>query len=133
MAAVQLVETDAALTGGEHGVVFLGADALAPGVLARELARTWWGGVIRLEGPLAPYLLRAAPAWAAARLLGEPITEADDGALALEAVCAAIGEPRLREALRTFAADARGGWLTFDDFLEVLGPSGAATLRNRLR
>ncbi len=133
LAAVHLVEAGAATTRGAFGVVFLGADAHTPGVLARELARTWWGGQIRLEGPGADFVLDALPAWAAARLGETPVGPAAPGVAALDAVAAAIGDPRLREALRTFAADGRGGWLTVEDLLHLLGPSGAETLRGRLR
>jgi hypothetical protein len=131
VADVHAVETGAPATRGTPGLVLLGADAHNPAALVRALARTWWGGHIKVEGPGATHWLDAVTAWAAQRL-AEAADSTGPGRL-LEAVRRAIGEPALREALRTMAAEARTTWLSMDDVALLLGPQGAVVLRRGLR
>ncbi len=129
LAEVHLVEAGGDSTRGTPGLVLLGGDADAPGVLARELARTWWGGAIRVEGAGARRFINGLSSWTASRIAITDIAEPEPVA----GVRAVVGDARLRETLRTIAADARGGWITMDDVFAALGAQGAAALRAGLR
>ncbi len=129
LAEVHLVEAAADSTRGYPGLVLLGGDAAAPGVLARELARTWWGGEVRVDGAGARRFINGLLLWTASRIA---ITDTSEPEL-LAGVRAVVGDARLRETLRTIAADARGGWITMDDVFAALGAQGAAALRAGLR
>lgn len=124
---VHLVATEDAATRGHAGIIALGADLFEPGVIARELARTWWGGAIRLAGEDAAAVQEAVVSWSGDRIAGRAAPHS------LDAVAAAITLPRLREALRSLAAEARDGWLTAADFYAAIGPQGAAAFRATLR
>ncbi len=129
LAEIHVVEAGADATRGSHGLLLLGADHAEPGVLARELARTWWGGAIHVEGAGARSFVDALVQWTASRIA----RPGADGVEPLARVRDVVGDARMRETLRTLAADGRGGWLTMDDVYAAFGSQGAAVLRGGLR
>lgn len=131
-----LVETTWPETIGGPAIIFLGADAGSPFVLRRELARTWWGGVVRETGA-ARGLVAALAEWSARSLGGD---DASSGPAASPPDVAAIdearqlaGDARFREAVRTLLVESRGGEPAVDAFLGVLGDTAAAPIRTILK
>jgi len=118
-----LVETAWDETRGGPAILFLGRDADTT-TIRRELSRTWWGGVVRGERATGTLVERELPEWSLTLFDARRPAPA-----ALAAALAAAGEPRWREALRTFLAESRDGGPALATFLRVLGDSAAQSLR----
>jgi len=122
-----LVETAWAGTRGGGAALFVGADASELAV-ARELSRTWWGGAVAADPRTAALLLEALPAWSAALATGDT-SRLDDAAHALVVARRTAGDPRFREALRTFVAESRDGTAAIARLYDVLGDEAASSVR----
>jgi hypothetical protein len=88
--------------------VFVGRDA-TPGVVRRELARTWWGGYVRPDSATPVFVTDWLPQWSG--WLTDSASSGDTGRVrdAFERAVTLAGSARLREALRALAAEGRGG------------------------
>ena len=126
-AEITLVETDAPTTRGATGIVFLGRDA-APPVLLRELARTWWGGYVPADSAAPRLVAEWMPSWSVWSLIGMPAEATGAERDAWACLGAALGGPRLREVLRTFAAAGRDG-ASSALLLSLLDPAISTALR----
>ncbi|MFI5280960.1 MAG: hypothetical protein ACHQU1_10715 [Gemmatimonadales bacterium] len=127
LAELTVVETPAPQTRGGGGAVFLGADASAF-TLAREISRTWWGGLVRADATNAVLVTGALPLLAA-RLATNDSSIANDSRLrALDEARGIAGAPRFREALRTFVFESRGDSAATARLLDALGPEAAAAM-----
>jgi len=129
-----LVETAWPHTHGAAGILFLGADAGAPTTIARELSRTWWGGLVRDDSAAGRLIDEALPAWSATlidpvRVRLIPQREIPQAARAVMASRSLAGDARFRVALRTFIADSRRRAPALNELFELLGDSAAAPLR----
>ncbi len=141
-AEVALIETAWPVSRGAPAAIFIGADVrtaeAAPFILRRELARSWWGGVVRAEGPATALVSDALPAWSASLVVpgATPAGDASSGGAAAAAVARArraAGEARFREAIRALIVESRGGAPALDAFLSQIGEQAAAELRNGIR
>jgi len=129
-AELTLVETPWRETRGGPGVVYAGADLRGPAsafVMRRELARSWWGGVVRAEGVGSGLIGDALPAWSATLLPGPvPDSAVFSGLLDARRIA---GDARFREAIRTLLLQSRDGPPALEPFLAVLGDSAAVAIR----
>jgi hypothetical protein len=128
LAEVTVVETPAQQTRGGGGAVFLGADASAA-TLARELSRTWWGGLVRADSTNAALVAGALPLFAVRLATHDSSNTSDPGLRALDDALGIAGAPRFREAIRTFVLESRGDTAATARFLDVLGPEAAGAVR----
>jgi hypothetical protein len=126
-AELALVETAWGETRGGAAILFVGRDADTT-TIRREISRTWWGGVVRSDRSSGSLVEDALPEWSLTLL--DPRRAAPP---ALAAAAAIAGEPRWREALRTFIAESRDGGSALAAFGRVLGDSAAVPLRPLLR
>ncbi len=130
---IGVVETAWRETRGGPGVIYLGADARSPSTgdntIRREVSRSWWGGMVRANGPAERLISELLPAWSVT-LAGGP---ADSTANAIEGIRRAAGDAAFREAIRTFILASRGGVPALDSFLSALGDSAAAKAREVIR
>jgi hypothetical protein len=87
-----------------------------PGVIVREIARTWWGNSVAPAGPASAWILEGLPAWAAVAARG--VTEGDT-----------VRQRLVREAETSWHAAAPGQ----DDPLSrvPITESGAGLLRTK--
>jgi hypothetical protein len=133
-AEVSVVETAWSQSRGGPGVVYLGADARQPGaaasILRRELARSWWGGMVKAEGPAARLVGELLPAWSAA-LAGDSASSPESRTI--ERIRTTAGDAAFREAIRTLIAESRGGPPAISSFLALLGEEAAAGVRAAIR
>lgn len=134
-AEISVVETAWSQSRGGPGVVYLGADARAPAaaapILRRELARSWWGGMVKAEGPAARLVGELLPAWSAA-LAGDS-TASSAESQTIERIRATAGDASFREAIRTLIAESRGGPPAISAFLALIGDEAAAQTRSAIR
>jgi len=133
LADLALVETSWPATEGGPGVLFLGADAGNTGVIQRELARTWWGGLVRSADSLVSVALPEWSALVVAEQTPAPVSDLPPGAQRLELARRSAGDARFREALRTLLVESRSAPVATADFLRLLGDTAAIPLRNFLR
>ena len=129
---VTIVETRGQETRGGGGAVFLGADASAV-VLARELSRTWWGSLVRVDSLNAVLVTGALPLFAARLATGDSSLANDARLRALDDAARIAGAPRFREAIRTFMLESRSDSTPTARFLDVLGAEAAATVRQLIQ
>jgi hypothetical protein len=132
-AEVTLVETPWRETQGGPAALFVGADLRTPAgsfIVRRELARSWWGGVVRATGPAAWLISELLPAWSASLIPGATV---DTSATALEATRQIAGDARFREAIRTFLAESRDSPPAVEPFMTLLGDSAASSIRALMR
>jgi hypothetical protein len=126
-AELALVETMWSETRGGPAILFIGRDA-DTATIRRELSRTWWGGVVRSDRSTGSLVEGALPDWSLTLL--DSLRQAP---AALAAARTIVGEPRWREALRTFVAESRDGGPALQAFLRVLGDSASELIRPLLR
>jgi hypothetical protein len=129
---VTLVETPGRETRGGAGAVFLGADA-SEVVLARELSRTWWGGLVRADTPSTVLVKDALPLFSARLATGDSSLANDARLRALDAAARIAGTARFREAIRTFVLESRSDSAATARLLEVLGPQAAVAVRQLIQ
>lgn len=127
---LSVVETAWRESRGGAAVIFLGRDArgsngAAP--LRRELARTWWGGIVRADDDAAP-LVAALVSWSEGFAVRSFASDHVIQRLMMRA-----GEDRLRVALRTLLVESRGTAPALDAFYREIGDSSASWLRSALR
>ena len=101
-------------------------------------SRTWWGGLVRDDPTMGTLVSEALPEWSATLAglrnppRGDPTRGRSDVRAVLQASLTA-GEPRFREALRTFVAESRDGGPALQAFLRVLMDSASELIRPLLR
>jgi hypothetical protein len=128
---ISVVETSWIATRGGPAAVFLGSDLrspLAAQILRRELSRTWWGGIVRVDAGSARLLTELAE-WSA-RLAGPPPVPGSSDYV-IERIWSST--PSFREAIGTLVAESRGGSAATSRFYAVLGDSAASRLQRALR
>jgi hypothetical protein len=124
---VTVVETAGRETRGGGGAVFLGADA-SPVVLAKELSRTWWGGLVPADSSNAVLIGDALPLLAARLATGDSSLTNDSRVRALDDAARIAGAPRFREAIRTLALESRDDTAATSRFLAMLGADASLSV-----
>jgi hypothetical protein len=125
---VTLVETSWRETRGGAGAVFLGADASAS-VLARELSRTWWGGLVPQDSTTAALIAGALPLFSARLATGDSSLANDVQLRALDDVARIAGAARFREAIRTLVMESRNDTAAAARFRDILGIEASDAMR----
>lgn len=125
-----LVETTRATSAGATGIVLVGRDADAA-VLAREVARTWWGGYVRPDEAAPMFAAEWLPQWSAWLTGAAPPADSGRVREGFERARTLAGDARLREALRTLAAEGRDG-ASSALFLSYLDERSSTALRTAL-
>ena len=129
-ASLTLVETARDSTRGWTGILLLGRD-MEPAILVREVARTWWGGYVRPDREAPAFAANWLPRWSAWMTAEAPPDGAGDVRDAFVRARALAGDARLREALRTLAAEGRDG-ASAARFLTYLDERTSTALRSSL-
>jgi hypothetical protein len=132
LAEVTVVETPGRETSGGGGAVFLGADATHV-VLARELSRTWWGGLVRADSGTSVLVTVALPLFAARLATGDSSLANDARLRVLDDAARLAGAARFREAIRTFVEESRSDAVATARFLDILGADAAAMARQLIQ
>ena len=132
-AEIALVETAWRESRGGPGILFAGSDlrsSAAAFIARREVARSWWGGLVHAEGTSASLIGDVFPAWSASLIGPAPDSGATNG---LELARRLAGDARFREAVRTLVVESRAGPPAIEPFMTILGDSAANAIRALVR